>query len=120
MRDIRYQIAVNRQPDNALSEEAAEIELCVHVDGSRDAARQRVEHLAEQCLLASEVAVHQPVVDSRPFGDVTHRHGGRPALGEELRRRPEQGGAHLLTAVRLQRKRQDLGRLLFLHESSLV
>lgn len=33
MRDIRYQIAINRQPDNALSEEAAEIEVQQTIEG---------------------------------------------------------------------------------------
>ena len=33
MRDIRYQIAINRQPDNGLSEEAAEIEVQQTIEG---------------------------------------------------------------------------------------
>lgn len=33
MRDIRYQIAINRQPDSALSEEAAEIEVQQTIEG---------------------------------------------------------------------------------------
>jgi len=33
MRDIRYQIAVNRQPDNALTAEIAEIEVTQTIDG---------------------------------------------------------------------------------------
>lgn len=33
MRDIRYQIAIDRQPDNALSEEAAEIEVQQTIEG---------------------------------------------------------------------------------------
>lgn len=33
MRDIRYQIAIDRQPDNALSEEAAEIEVQQSIEG---------------------------------------------------------------------------------------
>jgi hypothetical protein len=33
VRDIRYQIAVNRQPDNSLSEEAAEIEVQQTIEG---------------------------------------------------------------------------------------
>lgn len=33
MRDVRYQIAINRQPDNALSEEAAEIEVQQTIEG---------------------------------------------------------------------------------------
>src|SRR5215204_6031972 len=33
MRDIRYQIAVDEKPDNALTEEAAEIEVQQTIDG---------------------------------------------------------------------------------------
>lgn len=33
MRDIRYQIAVDREPDNALTEEATEIEVQQNIDG---------------------------------------------------------------------------------------
>ena len=46
MRDIRYQIAINREPDNGLSEEAAEIEVQQTIEGP---TTFRVKFAADIC-----------------------------------------------------------------------